>query len=265
MNNIDQWIEQTVQSLKENPSFSDMVFLKEFQTKPFEVPVKNYLVVVSLETVEKNSLSKLNPGYGNRKDSSKVGFFLYAPFNVNGHILTQRAVELFSELYSLGSENDDTPEMTLEQVKFDDKADTIYREITVTFINYSEGSSGEDDGQQFFELTVNGTPIQRLIDVECSEEKEVFDVNSYLTDIPSRKVPFGRRFTVTVRKNGAYADNIFYEDGFTAKLVLDDYERIFTGCIATMVKTHVVDGYVVTDIEFSGELSGLEDGENSDG
>lgn len=264
MKSIDIWIDQTVQQLKENDDFSDLIFLKEFQIKPFEVPIKNYLVVVSIKGVEKNSLSKLNPGYGNRKDSSKVSFFLYAPFNVNGYILTQRAVELFSQIYSISSENEDTPEMTLEQIKFDDKADTIYREITVTFINYSEGSSGDDEVQQFFQLSVNGTPIERLIDVECSEEKEVFDVNSYLTDIPSRKVPYGRKFTVTVRKNGAYADSIFYEDGFTASLILDDYKREFTGCIATLVKTHVVDGYVVTDIEFAGELSGLEGGESGD-
>lgn len=262
MKNIDLWIEETVKRLKADNSFGDMVFLKEFQTRPFEVPVKNYLVVVSLESVEKNSLSKLNPGYGNRKDSSKVGFFLYAPVDAGGHTLTKRAVELFSQIYSIGSENEDTPEMTLEPVKFDDKTDTIYREITVTFINYSDGSSEEGEEQQFFQLTVNGKGIDKLIDVECSEEKEIFDAESYLTDIPSKKVPFGRSFTVTVRKSGAYADNIFYEDGFTARLVLDDYEREFTGCIATLVKTHVVDGYVVTDIEFTGELVKLEDGEN---
>ncbi|MCI6497083.1 MAG: hypothetical protein MSA01_08560, partial [Anaeromassilibacillus sp.] len=70
MTSIDQWIDGAVQNLKNSGKFNDMVFLKEYQTRPFEVPIKNFLVVVTLDSMKKNGVNSLNYGYGNRKDSS---------------------------------------------------------------------------------------------------------------------------------------------------------------------------------------------------
>lgn len=263
MTDIDQWIDQTVLNLKDSGKFDDMVFLKEYQTKPFEVPVKNYLVVVTLESVEKNSLSKLNPGYGNRKDSSVAGFIVYAPCDVSGYTLTQRAMELFFEISSIGAKDEDTPEISLEPIKFDEKADTIQREITVTFIKYSDSSSsGEDEGQDYFELYVNGAKIENLVDVEYADKRDIFNAESYLTDIPSKKVPLNRSHVVSVRKRKACADSAFYEPEFSARLVLEGKEILFEGCIATLIKTHLADGYLVTDIEFTGEIEYSGEGES---
>lgn len=264
MTSIDQWIDQTVQNLKDSGNFNDMVFLKEYQTKPFEVPVKNYLVVVTLESVEKNTLSKLNPGYGNRKDSSAAGFIVYAPCDASGYALTQKAMGLFSEISSIGSQDDDTPEISLEPIKFDEKADTLCRKITVTFIKYSESSSsgGDDEEQDYFELLINGVKIEKLVDVEYNDRRDIFNAESYLTDVSSRKVPLNRSHCVLVRKSEAYADNVFYEPDFSAKLILDSSTKLFEKCIVTLIKTHLVDGYLVTDIEFTGEIENSEEGEN---
>ena len=263
MTDIDLWINETVQSLKNSGKFDDIVFLKEFQSKPLEVPVKNYLTVVTLETLGKNTLSKLNPGYGKRKDSSKAGFILYSPFNESGYALTQKAMKLYSEISLICSEDEDTPEITLEPIKFDEKADTLYREITVTFTRYSDNSSGSETGNSFIELTVNGMTVENLVDAECIEKKEIFSAETYLTDIPAKRVPFSSVFSVFVRKNGSEADSVFYEPNFTAKLILDGHSRIYSDCTVTLIKTHVVDGGVVTDIEFFGNMEVLEEGESS--
>lgn len=265
MTSIDQWIDQTVNELKNSGKFDDMIFLKEYQTKPFEVPVKNYLVVVTLESVEKNSLSKSNTGYGNRKDSSTAGFIVFAPFDVSGYELTQRAMELFFEISSIGSADEDKPEISLEPVKFDEKTDTLKREISVTFTKYSgnSSSSGDDDEEfDYFELQVNGVKIENLVDVEYTDKRDIFNAESYLTDIPSRKVPLSRSHNISVRKSEAFADSVFYLPDFSARLILDSNERVFQNCLATLIRTHMVDGYLVTDIEFTGELSDSGEGES---
>lgn len=262
MTSIDQWIDQTVEKLKDSGKFGHMSFLKEYQTKPFEVPVKNYLVVVTLESVEKNTLSKLNPGYGNRKDSSSAGFIIYAPCNVSGYQLTQTALELFSEITAVGLQDEDTPEIALEPVKFDEKADTLCRKITVTFIKYSDNSSGgEEEENSYFELFVNGIKIEKLVDVEYADERGIFSAESYLTDVPSKKIPLKRNHSITVRKSEAHADSVFYKPGFSARLVLDKSEVLFSNCIVTLIKTHLTDGYLVTDIEFAGDIGESEGGE----
>lgn len=261
MTSIDRWIDQTVQKLKNCGKFEDMVFLKEYQTKAFEVPVKNYLVVATLDGVEKNTLSKLNPGYGKRKDSSAAGFIIYAPGTESGYKLTQRTLELFSEIFSIGSEDEDTPEISLEPIKFDEKADTVYRKITVTFIKYSESSSSGGGEQDYFELFVNGIKIDGLVDVEYTDNCDIFYGESYLTDKPYKKIPINRRHSVLVRKSEAYADDVFYEPDFSARLILDNGIKRFEKCTVTLIKTHLSDGYLVTDIEFTGEIDDSGDGE----
>lgn len=263
MTSIDQWIDSAVQTLKNSGKFNDMVFLKEYQTRPFEVPIKNFLVVVTLDSMKKNGVNSLNYGYGNRKDSSSAGFIVYAPCSVSGYTLTQRALELFNEISALGDDDEDIPQIYLEPIKFDEKADTLCREITVTFIKYSENSSsGGGDGDDYFELLINDTKIENLVDVEYTDKRDYFNAESYLTDIPSRKVPLNGSHTINVRKRASYADSLFYEPEFSAKLLLDGSTKCFEKCIVTVIKTHLVDGYLVTDIEFTGDIAESGDGED---
>lgn len=131
---IEDSLDKLVMKIKEDTANKDVRFVKSYKSQQVDSPVKNYIVVASIDDlqVENDFIGELVGENMTGKEYKAVAHLkVYAPMNSNGNGLSELVHSLCTSI-----EKSDTDrlveEVKMSSIEYDANLRTVYRTVTMT-------------------------------------------------------------------------------------------------------------------------------------